>query len=345
MTTEAQDFDLPRTLSPRRRWRWLRAVTAEQFLYIGRGLTIPEFKTYVESYSFGPVRPDYVIIHHTFKPSTHYDGGSPDDWDAGEEGLTIQQIYDRRKAKLDNIKEYYRTQLNWDRGPHLYIDDRWVWLFTPMSEIGIHARSGNWYNDDAGNLHYSIGIEVLGNYMNVTWPEPIAANVAQAVAILCHTLDIPIRHQLKAGGISMHKEYAQTACPGAQITPEFFIPLIDAAYKQLYASQPQDFDFHYVLLGQTEQEIVPWSWIEALRAYVERFRVTLGFSHDHAMMANTQTRSRKVTIIGDVDAPVPVSAEIERLIRESGAEVERIPGKTAEAIRQEMDKRAREGRR
>ena len=104
------------------------------------------------------------------------------------------------------------------------------------------------------------------------------------------------------------------------------------------------FDFHYVLLGQTADSIVPWAWIEALRSYLERFRVTLGFSHDHAMMADN-TKSRHVTIIGSPDASVAVSEEAEEILRASGAEVDRVPGTTAAEIKAEMDRRAATGNR
>ena len=89
---------------------------------------------------------------------------------------------------------------------------------------------------------------------------------------------------------------------------------------------------------------MPWAWIEALRSYLERFRVTLGFSHDHAMMADN-TKSRHVTIIGSPDAPVAVSEEAEEIIRASGAEVDRVPGTTAAQIKAEMDRRAATGKR
>jgi hypothetical protein len=106
----------------------------------------------------------------------------------------------------------------------------------------------------------------------------------------------------------------------------------------------QLFDFHYVLLGQTAESIVPWTWIEAMQAYLQRFRVTLGFSHDHAMMAD-KTRSRHVTIIGSPNAQVAVSQEVEQIIRDSGAEVDRVQGTTAAEIQAEMDRRAATGNR
>jgi hypothetical protein len=107
---------------------------------------------------------------------------------------------------------------------------------------------------------------------------------------------------------------------------------------------PGKFDFHYVLLGQTVESIVPWTWIEALQSYLQSFRVTMGFSHDHAMMADN-TISRHVTIIGSPDAPVAVSEEAEQIIRASGAEVDRVPGTTAAEIKAEMDRRAATGER
>ncbi len=105
------------------------------------------------------------------------------------------------------------------------------------------------------------------------------------------------------------------------------------------------FDFHYVLLGQTAEDIVPWAWIEALNNYLERFRTTLGFSHDHAIMASPKTKSRHVTIIGSPDARVAVSEDVENLIRASGATVDRVPGTTAAEIQAEMDRRAATGQR
>lgn len=107
----------------------------------------------------------------------------------------------------------------------------------------------------------------------------------------------------------------------------------------------EGFDFHYVLLGQTAEDIVPWAWIDALEAYLERFRVTLGFSHDHAMMASPETKSRHVTIIGSSDAKVPVSEDVENILRASGATVDRVPGTTAAEIQAEMDRRAATGQR
>ena len=107
--------------------------------------------------------------------------------------------------------------------------------------------------------------------------------------------------------------------------------------------KPQPLDFHFVLLAQDEDGIVPWSWIEALKNYIRRFRVSVGFSLDHAAMETPFTQSRHVTLIGSVDAPVAVSQEVEDILRAAGCEIDRAPGTSAKEIKEEMDRRADTG--
>ena len=211
-------------------------VDPGQFLYIGQGLTADEFTHYVETYNFGTIPPDYVVLHHTGNPCTlaaPYPGGSA--WDANEGGLTEEQIKQRRLGKLTAIKEFYRTNPSyyWDRGPHLFIDDRYIWLFTPMHDIGIHAAWGNSYREN-GRLHYSIGIEVVGYYAQVPWPEPVQRMVGHAVAVLKRRLGtFEIRYQRNAGGISGHRDYNKPTCPGMAITNEFYLRVIQAGWQRL----------------------------------------------------------------------------------------------------------------
>ncbi len=204
------------------------------FAYIGKPLSRADFATYVTSYDFGPVPPDYVVLHHTANPAASWApaAGVPN-WDAGEETLSDAQIQTKRHAQLEAIMRYY-IGLGWSAGPHLFIDERWIWLFTPMDTIGVHAMQGNSYHDTAGHLHYSIGIEVVGDYTHVRWPSAVARNVAHTVAVL--------RRRLRtfefiagpwAGKISRHADYNKPDCPGAAITPEYYLPLFQQAYAAL----------------------------------------------------------------------------------------------------------------
>lgn len=209
------------------------------FAYIGQGLTIEQFEQYVSSYDFGSIPPDFVVLHHTAIPSTHtarHPTGAV--WDANETGLTIEQIEAKRRGQLDSLMRYYRDTLGWTAGPHLFIDEKWVWLMTPMSDVGIHAKSGNSFHDTKGRLHYSIGIEVLGYYEHVTWPKPVEALVGRAIVALQRKLrtftldyragprDTPAAH---IGSICSHRDFNKPGCPGRAISEAYYIGVLRRA--------------------------------------------------------------------------------------------------------------------
>lgn len=209
-----------------------RVLSEQPFLYLGTPLTAAAFAQYVQGYDFGSIPPDYVVLHHTAVPSAswaRYPSGAV--WDDHETGLSPAQIQAKRRQQLDTVRNYYRDTYGWDRGPHLWIDEKWIWLFTPMREIGIHAKQGNAYHDGDGRLHYSIGIEVVGYYEHTPWPDPIARNVAAAVRALKDKLGtfqyVPGPWK---GKISRHADYNKPTCPGAAIVPGSYIPIL-AGYQ------------------------------------------------------------------------------------------------------------------
>lgn len=211
------------------------------FAYIGQALTGPEFVAYVATYNFGSVLPDQLVIHNSANPDASWaplDSDPANNWDRDEAGLTEAQIKAKRKGQLDAIMRYYRDTLGWEAGPHLFVDERWIWLFTPMYEIGVHAMEGNSYKDAAGKLHYTIGIETIGWFGKVGWPpsmQVLLRTAAQALRSRLRTFDIIYksapRHQpqLHQGSIAFHRDYNKAECPGAIITPAYAIPILAAA--------------------------------------------------------------------------------------------------------------------
>jgi hypothetical protein len=198
------------------------------FLYEGRGLSAEEFTAYVNSYDFGTLPPTFVVLHHTAVPGASW-GPSKSHWDSGENGMSENQLKAQRKARLDGIMGYYRGQLGWDRGPHLFIDDRYIWLFSPMRERGIHAANGNgaWNN-------YSIGIEVIGDFTSNQWPEAVANLTGHAVAVLHERLKtFELAHKIGPGGISSHRNWGKPSCPGNAIGEDYYIGVIRAAHQRL----------------------------------------------------------------------------------------------------------------
>ncbi len=223
------------------RARALDPVPSNKFLYIGKALTADEFTRYVQNYNFGSNPPNFIIMHHTAIPYTlaapapgrNLSGA----WDANENGLSDAQIKQRRLRKVHNMKEYYRTRLLWDRGPHLFIDDRYIYLFTPMYDWGIHAKQGNSYTRN-GKFNYSIGIEVIGHHTNVRWPKPVEDLVGHTIAVLKKKLNtFDLVYKPWAGGISGHREYNKPACPGNAVTNDYIIRVAKAGLQRLNASQ------------------------------------------------------------------------------------------------------------
>ena len=220
------------------------AVLGEGFAYDGRALTVEEFAAHVAAYRFGTIPPEFAVLHHTAKPDASWAPLNNDPsikWDRDERGKSEAQIQAKRKKQLDGIKNYY-AGLGWNAGPHLFIDDRFIWLFTPMYDVGIHAKSGNSYHDRAGKLKYSIGIEVVGYYEKVVWPLNVAHNVGMALAILRRRLgtfaleyrpgprNTPAAH---LGSLSSHRDYNKPECPGKAITEQFYVDVAQRAWREL----------------------------------------------------------------------------------------------------------------
>lgn len=253
------------------------------FAYDGRGFTAPEFSAFVADYNFGTIPPDFIVLHHTAKPTLA-------DWTDAEAGLNESQIRAKRKDLLDGLMRYYHENNGWRAGPHLFIDDRYIWVFTPMREFGIHAMWGNSHNN-GGTTHYSIGIEVIGNYSQQQWPAPVARLVGHAVAVLKQRLGTfelrymypdgsPGRKQtgtdqrgnplwaclhpqkLAWGGISSHRDYNKPECPGHAITESYYMGVLQAGWTALTAA-PVTLTLDSPLLG------APSGSVEQAIAFVE----------------------------------------------------------------------------
>lgn len=225
-----------------------QALLGDQpFAYIGQALDIAGFAAYVASYRFGTIPPEYVVLHHTANPDASWAPLSSNPgtkWDRGETGMNVPQIRIKRQGQLDAIQRYYAS-LGWSAGPHLFIDERWIWLMTPMYDVGIHAKSGNSYRDRSSTLHYSIGIEVVGYYEKQVWPAAVARNVGMAVAILRRRLgtfaleyrpgprNTPAAH---LGSLSSHRDYNKLECPGAAITEAYYVSVAQQCWRELLTS-------------------------------------------------------------------------------------------------------------
>ncbi|MBD3238542.1 MAG: hypothetical protein GF332_02805 [Candidatus Moranbacteria bacterium] len=175
---------------------------------VNKKLTIKEFEAYVSGKDFGQIKPGWLVIHHTWKPTKEQWQGS---------------------KSIQGLKRFYESK-GWPVGPHLFIAEDGIWLFTDMDQVGIHAGKGNalWKHKRTGRIFsgytnsslyrlmdYSIGIEVVGNYDYQLWSGKTYDNAVGAIKILMKYLQIDT---LK---IKFHRDYSSKSCPGWAINKDW----------------------------------------------------------------------------------------------------------------------------
>ena len=162
---------------------------------IGKVFTKEQFTEYVKGYDFGSIPPTKLVIHHTWKPTKDAWGG---------------------KRTLEGIKRYYEGK-GWYAGPHIFVAEDGIWLFTPMNEVGIHAGKGNgsWKWSRKTPTWYSLGIEVVGDYDTRRWEGKTKENALHVIKTLRDTLEI------NNEDTTFHRDYSNKTCPGEAITKDW----------------------------------------------------------------------------------------------------------------------------
>jgi hypothetical protein len=158
---------------------------------VGKAFTPDEFDEYVRKLTLGSFKPVGVTIHHCGAPSL------------------AQRPNDFQAQHMLNLQSYYRDEKHWSAGPHLFIDRQKIWVFTPLTERGIHAVSFN-------GTHW--GIEMLGDY-DVETPNPrVLSNTYRAASALLKKIG---RTESSA---NFHRDDPKTSktCPGTKIDKATF---------------------------------------------------------------------------------------------------------------------------
>lgn len=157
---------------------------------IGNNYVAGSFDNYCHSLRWTTWRPSFIVLHNTAIPNL---AQRPD-------GFT--------KAHMSGLEGYYRDKNKWSAGPHLFIDDQQIWLFTPLNISGIHSPSWN---------NVAIGIEMLGDYETEPFNSgrglAVRRNTVAAIASLTAVLG------LNPSTMRLHREDPGTthACPGKNV--------------------------------------------------------------------------------------------------------------------------------
>ncbi len=156
---------------------------------VGLSFTPATFDNYCHSLHWTAWRPSFITLHNTAIPK-----------------LTQRPI-GFTKTHINNLVGYYKGQ-GWSAGPHLFIDDKQIWVFTPLTMSGVHSPCFN---------KIALGFEMLGDYETESFKTgrglAVRKNTVAALATVSAILG------LDPDTIKLHKEDTCTNhnCPGKNV--------------------------------------------------------------------------------------------------------------------------------
>lgn len=157
-----------------------------------------DFDDYVRSLNFGAWRPSFIVVHNTAVPNV------------------AQRPHGFTRTHMNNLVSFYRDTQKWSAGPHAFVDQNGIWVFSPLTSPGVHSPSWN---------HSSWGIETLGDYAHDAFADPIRENLIAGLTSLHRVLG------LSPTGLRFHKEDPLTThktCPGPALDKAALIADISA---------------------------------------------------------------------------------------------------------------------
>lgn len=166
---------------------------------IGKGFTPDDFDQYVQTVRLNVWRPQFIVLHNTFIPSLA-------DWHLVS-----------GTQRMHNLEHYYRDTQHWSAGPHLFVADDLIWVFTPLDTPGVHSPSWN---------AVSWGVELVGDYSTEVMPPALQTNATRALAALY------LLAGLTPENLRLHREDPKTthrSCPGANVLKASVISLVEEA--------------------------------------------------------------------------------------------------------------------
>jgi hypothetical protein len=173
---------------------------------VGKSFAAPDFTQYLSTITFDGWRPQFVVLHNTAVPTFA-------DWHKvpGEQ-------------RMQSLEHYYRDIQHWSAGPHLFVADDLIWVFTPLNTPGVHSPSWN---------AISWGVELVGDYAVEVLSSASRNNLISALASLHAAVGID------PNGLRLHKEDLKTThnCPGKNIVKG---DVISWVLDQLSETNPGD---------------------------------------------------------------------------------------------------------
>lgn len=177
---------------------------------VGEGFTPAAFDAYVRQLAFGAWRPSFVVLHNTEVPRFS-------DW---------HRVPGKRR--MEGLARYYRDDQGWSAGPHLFVADDLIWVFTPLTTSGVHSPSWN---------GISWGVEMVGDYRAELLDRRVRDNTVHALATLHSVLGLDPQK------LRLHKEDPGTThrgCPGPRVDKADIVRRVQAQMGGRFAGEHLD---------------------------------------------------------------------------------------------------------
>ena len=157
---------------------------------VGKSFTAESFDAYCHELEWTKWRPSFIVLHNTAIPSLAQ----------RPKGLTATHI--------KGLETFYRDTQKWSAGPHLFIDDTQIWVFTPLTVSGVHSPSWN---------KVALGIEMLGDFEKEPFDSGRGASVRKNAVAAIATLSAVLG--LDPASMRIHREDPLTThrCPGKNV--------------------------------------------------------------------------------------------------------------------------------
>lgn len=188
---------------------------------VGRKFSAAEFDAYVRTLKFDAWRPSFVVVHNTSEPTRALYA----QWQARNPPVTMERW-------LQNLVGYYRDQQGWSGGPHLFVADDGIGVFTPLTGHGTHTPSWN---------SVSWGVETVGEFESESFDGPVRDNLISALVSLHSAAGLdPANHKLGVRGLHFHKEDVATThreCPGRHMVKADLVAAVVAKLGAMHGGE------------------------------------------------------------------------------------------------------------
>jgi hypothetical protein len=168
---------------------------------IGEVKSADEFVRYVEDLEVPSPLPARVFVHHTWRPTR-------EQWAGLQTIMAMKRVYETYLWQ-DSQGIWHE---GWEAGPHLFVADDGIWLFSDLRYDGVGVY---------GHNYRSRHLEMVGDYDAVRPSGAILENTVVALGILHERFGLDIRQ------LNFHRDFSSKSCPGWAVEKNWLIPPVE----------------------------------------------------------------------------------------------------------------------